>query len=141
MSQAHDRRRRIVRVRTVERRIAQQELAHARREGRQIQTIVERIEVLARDNAVIQGNTDGASLAAISEMSTRLAYALRSTSVPLEQATQHVRARQSDHIRATTKAENASRFLEKAVQQDAADSYVRQNASHGFRAKVADCDS
>jgi hypothetical protein len=133
MTRAHDRRRRIVRVRSVEHRIAQQELAHARRGARQIESVIERIEMLARDNIVATGDTDGASLAAISEMSMRLAYAHASTAGPLDHALQHVSVRQSNTIEANVKAENAKRLLEKAMQQNSANVEARENAARCFR--------
>ena len=101
MTRVDDRRRRVVRIRTVEHRIAQQELARARQGARQIESVVERIEALARDNIVPAAGTDGASLAAISEMSTRLAHAKASTAGPLQQALQHVSVHQSNTITAT----------------------------------------
>jgi hypothetical protein len=137
MTRADDRRRRIVRIRTVEHRIAQQELARARHEMRQIESVIERIKTLARDNIVATGDSDGASLAAISEMSMRLAYAHASTAGPLGHALQHVSIRQSNNMQATVKAENANRFLEKAVRHKAAEADARENAARCFRRLVS----
>jgi hypothetical protein len=133
MTRTDDRRKRIVRIRTVEHRIAQQELAHARRGARQIESVIERIAMLGRDNIVATGHADGASLAAISAMSMRLAHARASTAGPLDRALQNVSIRQSNNIQATVKAENANRFLEKAVRQKAADTDARENAVRCFR--------
>jgi hypothetical protein len=133
MTRAHDRHRRIVRIRTVEQRVAQQELAHARRGARQIESIIERIEMLARDNVVATGDAAGASLAAISEMSMRLAHARASTTAPLERALQHVLMRQSDTMEANVKEENAKRLLEKALRQNSANVEARENAARCFR--------
>ena len=133
MTRADDRRRRIVRIRTVEHRIAQQELALARRDAQHIETVVERIAALARDNIVANGDTDGASLAAISEMAMRLEHARRSTEGPFDQALRNVTMLQSDSIQANVKAENANRFLEKAVRQISTDADARENAARCFR--------
>lgn len=133
MTRADDRRRRIVRIRTVEHRIAQQELAQARRGARQIEAVVERVAALARDNVVANGSANGASLAAISEMSTRLAHAQASTAEPLKQALQHVSVRQSNTIEANVKAENANSLLEKAVRQTSADVEMREHSARCFR--------
>ncbi len=133
MTCADDRRRRLVRIRTIEHRIAQQELAHARRGARQIESVIERIETLARDTIVAAGGTDGASLAAISEMAIRLAHARSSTAGSLEQALQHVSMRQSNIIAANVKAENANTLLQKALRQNAADVEMRENSARCFR--------
>jgi hypothetical protein len=136
MTRADDRRRRIVRIWTVEHRIAQQELALARRDAQHIETVVERIEVLARDNIVANGGTEGASLAAISEMAIRLEHARRSTVGPLDQALRHVSKRQSDCIQANVKVENANRFLEKTARQISTYADARENAARCFRPKI-----
>lgn len=137
MTRADDRRRRIVRIRTIEHRISHQELAHARQGARQIEAVIERIEMLARDNIVATRDTDGASLAAISEMSMRLAHARASAKVPLEQALQRVSMQQSKNIEANVKAESAKRLLEKTMRQDSASLEARNNAARCFRPKSA----
>lgn len=138
MTGSDQRRRRIVRIRTVEHRIAQQQLANAHRTAQQIEQVVERIDALRRDTNVGVATVNGASLAAISEMSVRLEQARRSTSGPLDQALRQVANRQSDNIRAQTKVENASRLLAKSIRQTSADAEARENAARCFRLMAMD---
>jgi hypothetical protein len=138
MTRADDRRRRVVRIRTVEHRIAQQQLAHARRSAHQIETVAGRIAALARDNIAAKGDTDGASLAAKSELSMRLEHARHATSGPLDQALRDVTERESDNLQARLKSENAERFLAKTVRQMSADADARENATHCFRPVISE---
>jgi hypothetical protein len=133
MSRSRFRRERIVRVRTVEYRIAQLKLAQARKEVQHIESIAERIEALARENTLGEGGIDGASLAGISELSMRLAHAHRSTSGPLEQALRHFAVRQTENNQANRKAESASKFLAKTMQQKSVDADARDSAARCFR--------
>lgn len=128
MTRNLDRRARIVRIRTVESRIAQMELAQAKGSANQIRSIVDRIVALNTENVATSGATDGMSLAALSETRARLDTALKATAAPLEFAIQRVQRQQKNSIHFEMREQGARRLLEKAE---------RENVQHSER-KAAD---
>lgn len=136
MNGAENRRQRIVRIRLVEHRIAQQMLAKAQREAAQIQSIRDRITALNRATEVGAGESYGVALAAIAETRSQLAVALRSTTVPLYQAVLQVSHRQATRTHAEMKEKSARRVLEKTESERHAHMERRASASRCYRVKV-----
>ncbi len=131
MTGADNRRRRIVRIRSVEHRIAQQLLAQAQREVAQIRSIRDRITALNRANAIEAGESCGIALAVIAETQSRLANANQSTTVPLNQALAQVSHRQANSAHAEIREQSVRHILEK--------SEAERNANEERRASTALC--
>lgn len=133
MTRSDGRRQRIVRVRTAEHRIAQQQLAEARRGASQISAVMERIDALALENRVATGTAYGASLSAISEMATRLETARGSTAAPMKHALLQIAHRQASSSQAHAKLEGANRLLEKSERENAKNLEKKESANRCFR--------
>lgn len=124
---------RLARIRTAQQRIAQQGLAHALCDARQISVIAGRIDALSRDNDVAAGLVAGASLAAMSEMTVRLDNARRSVAGPLDRALKLVENRRRANIQAQLELDGAQRLAEKACRAAAAEAEQRGSAARCFR--------
>jgi hypothetical protein len=133
MTGADSRRRRIVRIRSVERRIAQLELAKARGNAAQIASIVERIEALRAENSTSEGTTSGQWLAAMSELGIQLEQARRATAEPLTRAQEMVRHRQAGNIEAQRKEDGANHLFEKARRRNETQAELRASANRCYR--------
>lgn len=124
---------RIARIRTAQQRIAQQGLAHALCDARQISVIAGRIDALSRDNDVAAGSVAGASLAAISELTVRLDNARRSVAGPLDRALKLVENRRKASIQAQLELDGAQRLAEKAQRAATAQTEKHGSAARCFR--------
>lgn len=129
MTRPTNSRKRILRVRTVEQRLAQMELAQAQRSAQQICSIVDRIDALGRENGIGSGLADGRTLAAKSEMKMRLEQARQLTAEPMENAQRQVDHRQLQSNRAQQKVDGANRLLEKSERKNAASAMQRADAT------------
>lgn len=127
------RRQRIVRIRAVEHRIAQQMLAQAQREVAQIRSIRERITALTCSNAFEAGESCGIALAVIAETQSRLARASQSTITPLNQALAQVSHRQANSAHAEMREQSARRILEKSEAERKANAERRASAARCYR--------
>jgi hypothetical protein len=136
MTGADARRQRIVRIRAVEHRIAQQMLAQAQREVDQIRSIRDRITALTCANTVEAGESCGIALAAIAETQSRLARARQSTAAPLHQALVEVSRRQAIRAHAEIREQSARRILEKSEAERNANEERRASASRCYRTNV-----
>lgn len=128
MTRPAENRKRIVRIRAVEQRLAQTELATAQRAARQIGAIIDRLVTLDRENTIVSGLADGRSLAAQSETAMRLQYARQLTAEPMASALKQVAYRQLKSNQAQIKLEGASRLFEKSERIYAAHAAQRADA-------------
>lgn len=133
MTRSRGLRQRIVRIRAAEYRIAQLQLAEARRSASQISSIAGRIDALAFENRVTAVETKGASLAAISEMAIRLDTARQSTAVPMKQALLQIVHSKAISMKTHAKLEGANRLLEKSTRENLAHAEKRADADRCFR--------
>lgn len=124
---------RIARIRTAQQRIAQQGLAQASRDARQIILIAGRIDALSRDNSTAVGLAGGASLAAMSEMAMRLDNARQSVAGPLDNAMKQVEHRRTASVQAQLVADGAQRLADKAQRAAALRAEQRQITARCFR--------
>jgi hypothetical protein len=136
MTSRNDRAKRIVRVRSAQQRIAQQQLAQASREAQEIGSVVERIDALREAIQVAHGPSDGLSLAAMSEWVVRLDTARQSTTASLEHAFLQIERRQEISAQAQLKLDGANRRREKAEREAAADAEQRATVARAFRARM-----
>lgn len=136
MISRNDRAKRIVRVRSAQQRIAQQQLAQANREAQQIDSVVERIDALRNATQVAQGPSDGPSLAAMYEWLVRLDSARQSTTASLEQAIRQIERRRENSAHAQLKLDGANRRREKAERKTAAEAEQRATVERAFRPRM-----
>jgi hypothetical protein len=136
MTGADARCQRIVRIRAVEHRIAQQMLAQAQREVDHIRSIRDRITALNRANSIEAGKSCGIALAVIAETQSRLARASQSTIAPLNQALAQVSHRQANSAHAEMREQSARRILEKSEAKHNANAERRASASCCYRTNV-----
>lgn len=129
MTRLNSNRKRIVRIRTVEQRLAQIELAQAQRTAQQIASIIDRLGALDHENIVTSGLADGRSLAATSELKMRLEQARQLTAEPMKNALRQVDHRQMQSNQARQKVEGANRLLEKSERKNAARTMQRADAA------------
>jgi hypothetical protein len=133
MTTSAEQRSRIVRIRATQQRIAEQELAHALRDARHLDSIAERIDALSRQNSVATGSTNGFSLAAMSEMAVRLESGRQSMAGPMDRALGQIDQRQAKSVRARLETEGAQRLFEKALRASAIQTEQRESAAQCFR--------
>lgn len=136
MTGADARRQRIVRIRAVEHRIAQQMLAQAQREVAQIRSIRERITTLTCSNAFEAEESCGIALAVIAETQSRLARASQSTIAPLNQALAQVSHRQANSAHAEMREQSARRIFEKSEAEHNRNAERRASAARCYRTDV-----
>jgi hypothetical protein len=86
MTELSQRRRRILKIRSIERRIAEQELAHSEKGLRHVTMVADRIATLRGSTIVSGGLYNGGDLRASSEMADRLDAARRNLEVSLLRA-------------------------------------------------------
>lgn len=128
MTRLYSNRSRIVRIRTVEKRLAQMELAQAQRKVQQISSIIDRLDALGCEDNIASGLVNGRSLGAKSEMTIRLEHARQLTAAPMKNALQQVDHRQQQSNQAQQKVEGANRLLEKSERKNAARLMQRADA-------------
>jgi hypothetical protein len=86
MTELSQRRRRILKIRSIERRIAEQELAHSEKGLRHVTMVADRIATLRGSTIVSGGLYNGGDLQASSEMADRLDAAHRNLELSLLRA-------------------------------------------------------
>lgn len=129
MSALVQRRRRIAKIRGIEKRIAELALANATRELKHIESVVDRLAALKSDLRQSDVVSTGAVLASYSEMITRLDRASSATSKPLAAAIDRRLNVQSANMQAHQKCEGADRLLQKSSEIDAREDERRMDAN------------
>lgn len=133
MSRHVDRCGRIVRVREVEHRVAAARQAAAERRVTDLLEVARRIDALRSSLGTSQGESDGQSLKAMSEMLSRLGKAEGDLARPIGEA-EAIRERASlMRLAARTREDGAGRLREKTAAREAGAATVREDAERIHR--------
>ena len=133
MSGPVDRCGRIVRVREIEHRVAAARHAAAERRVADLLEVARRIEMLRSSLGTSQGESDGQSLKAMSELLSRLGKAEGDLARPIGEA-EAIRERASVvRLAARTREDGAGRLREKAAAREAGAATVREDAERIHR--------
>lgn len=124
---------RVLRVRAVEHRIAQQRLADADRRLRTLKQIADRIDALRTQASAGTGIVDGQVLKSLGEMASRLESAGADLAMPMAAAFDHQYAMDSKRGAAWAREECAIRLLQRSVEDELADSERRADANRPVR--------
>ena len=133
MNTATARRKRIIRVRSVEHQMAEAKLARAQGELANLVELSQRLERLRADLAVAKGEIQGRAMNSVGELGMRLDMARESLVAPMETASQR-----RDHMgqlarHAMMKEESAQRLYERTRKADEADMERRLDANRPHR--------
>ncbi|MBC6436511.1 hypothetical protein FM036_47585 [Nostoc sp. HG1] len=110
-----EKRGRIAKVRAIQKRVAELELANADRRLQHIRGIVERLATLKSGLSEVGAQTNGASLAARSETNMRLNNASRATAVPLNEAIAGRARKNAAMLAAHRTADGAETLLQRST--------------------------
>lgn len=132
MTNIADRRHRIAKIRSVERRVAEYQLARADRAIEHIRQIQSRISTLRSGTHIELGQHDGGTLAANAEMAVRLDNAKHITTAPLVEAAERREGQMLVAIHARQREDGAKKLAETAGRnaQAAADQKANTNRIH-----------
>ncbi len=125
--------RRILRVRAVEHRIAQQGLADADRRLQTLKQIADRIDALRTQACAGTGMVDGQALKSLGEMASRLEIAGADLATPMASAFDHQTAMDSKRSIAWAREESAIRLLHRSVVAELVESERRADANRPSR--------
>lgn len=130
------RRKRIIRVRTVEHQMAEANLARANGELASLVELAKRLETLRADLAVAKGAVAGRALNTIGELGMRLDVAKDNLVAPLSHASAH-----RDHMgalaqSAMVKEESATRLYERSRRSEAEEAERRSDANRPYRRRA-----
>lgn len=131
---------RVLRVRAVEHRIAQQRLADADRRLQTLNQIADRIDALRTQASAGAGIVDGQVLKSLGEMAGRLERAGTDLTTPIAAAFDHHSMMDSKRGAAWAREESAIRLLQRSVEDELAQSERRADANRPAR-RVADAMS
>ncbi|MGB3320083.1 hypothetical protein [Sphingopyxis granuli] len=130
------RRKRIIRVRSVEHQMAEANLARAKGELASLVELAQRLERLRVDLAMAKGAVAGRALNSVGELGMRLDMAKENLAAPLS----HASARRDEMgVRAQhamIKEESAVRLYERSRRSDEADMERRSDANRPFRRRA-----
>lgn len=140
MSATASRYQRVLRVRAVEHRIAQQRLADADRRLQTLKQIADRIDALRAQASSGTGIVDGQVLKSLGEMAARLERARADLVTPMSAAFDHHSNMDSKRGAAWAREESAIRLLQRSVEDELAQSERRADANRPAR-RVADAMS
>ena len=124
---------RVLRVRAVEHRIAQQRLADADRRLQTLKQIADRIDALRAQARAGTGNVDGQVLKSLGEMAARLERAGADLAMPMAAAFNHQFAMDSKRSAAWAREESAIRLLQRSVEDQLIASERRSDANRPAR--------
>ena len=124
---------RVLRVRAVEHRIAQQRLADADRRLQSLKQIADRIDALRTQARAGAGVVDGQVLKSLGEMASRLERASSDLAIPMAVAFDHQNAMDTKRGAAWAREESAIRLLQRSVEDELAESERRADANRPVR--------
>ena len=127
---------RVLRVRAVEHRIAQQRLADADRRLQALKQIADRIDSLRSQASTGTGIVDGQVLKSLGEMASRLERAGADLAMPMAAAFDHQNAMDTKRGAAWAREESAIRLLQRSIVDELADSERRTDANRPARRDV-----
>ncbi len=133
MSATASRYQRVLRVRAVEHRIAQQRLADADRRLQSLKQIADRIDALRTQASAGTGIVDGQVLKSLGEMAARLERAGADLAMPMAAAFNHQFAMDSKRGAAWAREESAIRLLQRSVEDQLIASERRSDANRPAR--------
>ena len=133
MSSNASRYQRILRVRAVEHRIAQQRLADADRRLQTLKQIADRIDALRVQASSGTGIVDGQVLKSLGEMAARLERAGADLATPMAAAFDHLSNMDSKRGAAWAREESAIRLLQRSVEDELHESERRADANRPAR--------
>jgi hypothetical protein len=133
MSATASRYQRVLRVRAVEHRIAQQRLADADRRLQCLKQIADRIDALRIQASAGTGVVDGQVLKSLGEMAARLESASADLAKPIAAALDHQYAMDSKRGAAWAREESAIRLLQRSVEDELSKSEQRLDANRPSR--------
>jgi hypothetical protein len=140
MSATASRYQRVLRVRAVEHRIAQQQLADADRRLQTLKQIADRIDALRTQASAGTGTVDGQILKSLGEMAARLERAGADLATPMAAAFDHRSKMDTKRSAAWAREESAIRLLQRSIEDELAASEQRADANRPAR-RVADAMS
>ena len=130
------RRKRIIRVRTVEHQLAEANLARANGELANLVELAKRLETLRVDLAMAKGAVAGRALNTIGELAMRLDIAQESLTAPLAGASQRRDEMGARAQSAMAKEESAVRLYERSRKSAEAEQERRSDANRPHRAGI-----
>lgn len=136
-----EKRARIAKIRTIEKRIAEIALARAGRDLKHIESIVERLAGLKSGLGIAEGETTAASLASRFETRLRLANASRATAAPLADAIRRQSQKQNAAMSAQQKADGADKLLQRSSDASDRTTAIRADANRIARRAPQDDNS
>jgi hypothetical protein len=134
MSKCTSQRSRVLKIRTIERRIAEHRLAESSRELKQLSDLATRIAMLRRASGVAAGLHQGMELRAGSEMTHRLDAAHRAMQAPSAAASAKTECHLDMLATARQREAGAEKLADAALRQALRETEARQNASRIARA-------
>jgi hypothetical protein len=141
MSGIADRRARLLRLRTIESRIATIRLATADAAVASLNRIDERLLALRAELVTMAGETRGAALNMMAEMSQRLDAARAGIAAPMSDADAQHADMHSRRIKARQKEDSAERLHGKALHIEVSESIHRADANRPYRKRQLHLDS
>ncbi|MEQ1537577.1 MAG: hypothetical protein ABL928_01505 [Sphingorhabdus sp.] len=136
MTAATSRYQRVLRVRAVEHRIAQQRLADAERRLNTLKQIADRIDTLRAQASAGTGVADGQVLKSLGEMAMRLENARADLATPMASALDHQISMDSKRGAAWAREESAIRLLQRSVEDELIARERRADANRPARRNV-----
>ena len=133
MTAAASRYQRVLRVRAVEHRIAQQRLADADRRLQSLKQIADRIDALRTQASAGTGIIDGQVLKSLGEMAARLERAGADLTMPMAAAFDHRSKMDTKRSAAWAREESAIRLLQRSIEDELADTERRADANRPAR--------
>jgi hypothetical protein len=137
MTAAPSRYQRILRVRAVQHRIAQQRLADADRRLQALKQIADRIDALRTQASAGAGIADGQVLKSLGEMAMRLEKARADLATPMASAQDHQNSMDSKRGAAWAREESAIRLLQRSVEDELIARERRADANRPVRRAAA----
>jgi len=130
------RRKRIIRVRSVEHQMAEANLARANGELANLVELAKRLETLRADLAVAKGAVAGRALNTIGELAMRLDVAKENLTAPLHQASARRDQMSALAQSAMVREESAVRLYERSRKSDESESERRSDANRPHRPRA-----
>ncbi|WP_188237427.1 hypothetical protein [Sphingopyxis sp. LK2115] len=130
------RRKRIIRVRSVEHQLAEANLARANGELANLVELARRLETLRSDLAIAKGAVAGRALNTVGELAMRLDLAQENLTAPLSNASARRDQMGALAQRAMAKEESAVRLYEKSRKSAEAEQERRSDANRPHRPRV-----
>jgi hypothetical protein len=136
MNAATARRKRIIRVRSVEHQMAEAKLARAQGELANLVELSQRLEALRADLAVAKGVISGRAMNSVGELAMRLDMAKESLIAPMQNASQ--RRDQAGKVAqlALVKEESAQRLYERTRKSEEVEAERRRDANRPHRPRA-----